>query len=217
MSVKPAMSSSEKNTSYELSGPAAAERLERVAEESDTLLAGVVKPVDAGISNNLNAAESTRRALEGQHDVLTRNQLLEAALNMDVERLLPGADVVLHNGLMQECIGTLPEDLPTIGNSGAIYTNVDGEQMGSLVYGVDEALPQKLIAISSGVLKEDEGHGRRLYLEALKALPQGFGLASHSNLSSGAIGAWEWLVSAGVATKTDRKPDGQIGIYETVF
>ncbi len=149
------------------------------------------------------------------NDVAGRNQWLEQALNGNND--IPEAAVILRDGAMQTCAPTLPEDLPFISNAGSIYTRVDDESMGSIVFGIDEKLPNKLIVIDSGVLKQGAGHGRRLYLEALKALPLGYGLASHSMLSADAVSVWEWLIGSGVATRVDREAEGQIGIYETIF
>ncbi len=122
---------------------------------------------------------------------------------------------------MSRCEGTLPPDVPFDGNAGSLYITRPGttETIGDVVYGIDKQVPSRLVITDLSILDEvqGQGYGRRLYLEALRALPLGYGLICHSNLSDDARSIWEWLVSRGVARRRKESSDGQLGGYETTF
>jgi hypothetical protein len=148
-------------------------------------------------------------------EIAVRNSWLDHQLNPN--STLPDVTVVLLDGTMERQEDTLPADIPFGGNAGSIYTLVDDEEIGSIIFGQDATIPAKLIVTDSGVLLKNAGHGKRLYLEALKALPVGIGLASHSKLSDDATKIWEWLVVSGIAHKIDDRIYGQVGEYETTY
>ena len=149
-----------------------------------------------------------------------RNEWLEQSL--DPTGSLPKVDIVLLDGNMKHCIDTLPADVPFIGNAGSLYIKMPdtGESIGDAVFGKDDQTPTKLVMTDASILDtaQGRGYGRRLYLEALKALPLGYGLISHSMLTPvDGEGVWQWLIDAGVAKQRDQAPSGQLGKYETVF
>lgn len=150
--------------------------------------------------------------------VHTRNLWLDQQL--DPDSLLPKVDITLLDGSLQPMAETLTGDFIT-GNAGSLYLSLPGstDTIGDVVFGKDATEPKKLIFTDASILPnfQGQGYGRRLYLEALKALPPGYGAISHSMLSPDAVKVWEWLVQAGVAKVRTVPASGQLGKYETVF
>ena len=157
--------------------------------------------------------------LRPSEQVEVRNVWLEQVL--DPDNNLPSVGVVLLDGAMNKCEVTLPPDIPFVGNAGSLYINKLGtdETIGDAVFGKDDSVPMKLVVTDTSVIQGErgKGYGKRLYLEALKSLPAGFGLISHSMLSADAELIWQWLVDAGVAQERKERPNGQLGKYETTY
>ena len=147
-----------------------------------------------------------------------RNAWLEQSLNPNSD--LPEVDIMLLNGALDPCSSALPPDVFE-GNAGSLYIKLTGtdDTIGDVVYGKDDSAPNKLVLTDVSILDEvqGQGYGRRLYLEALKALPVGYGAVCHSMLSDDAEKVWQWLIRAGVAQERRGEPSSQLGRYETVF
>lgn len=150
--------------------------------------------------------------------VHTRNTWLEQQL--DPEGIFPEVDISLLDGSLQPVDETLTGDV-VAGNAGSLYLSIPGsvDTIGDVVFGKDEKEPAKLVLTDVSILPtvQGQGYGRRLYLEALKALPPGYGAICHSLLSPDAEKVWRWLVAAGVAKERSEPVSGQLGKYETVF
>jgi GNAT superfamily N-acetyltransferase len=150
--------------------------------------------------------------------IRTRNAWLEQQLNPD--GLFPEVDISLLDGNLQPVTETLTGDL-IAGNAGSLYLSIPGstDTIGDVVFGKDEKEPAKLVLTDVSILPtvQGKGYGRRLYLEALKALPPGYGAICHSLLSPDAENVWQWLVAAGIARERTVPVSGQLGKYETVF
>lgn len=166
----------------------------------------LVTPPDAFAENHVS------------EQIKQRNAWLERSLNPG--NGLPDVDITLLNGSMVPCSGTLPPDVFD-GNAGSLYIKTPGttDTIGDVVYGKDDKASNKLVLTDVSILDDvqGQGYGRRLYLEALKALPLGYGAVCHSLLSDDADQVWQWLVGAGVAQVRLEAPSGQLGRYETVF
>lgn len=147
-----------------------------------------------------------------------RNAWLDQQLNP--EGTLPDVDMSLLDGDLRPVGDTLTGEM-IAGNAGSLYVSVPGtsDTIGDVVYGKDVQLPMKLIFTDVSILPDmqGQGYGRRLYLEALKALPPDYGAICHSMLSPDAEKVWRWLVEAGVAKERTEPVGGQLGKYETVF
>lgn len=150
--------------------------------------------------------------------VYARNRWLDRQL--DPEGIFPKVDISLLDGGLQPVSGTLTGDT-VAGSAGSLYLSVPGstDTIGDVVFGKDENEPQKLVLTDVSILPsvQGKGYGRRLYLEALKALPPGYSAVCHSLLSPDAEKVWQWLVSLGVAHERAGAVSGQLGKYETVF
>lgn len=150
--------------------------------------------------------------------VSTRNAWLEQQL--DPDGIFPEVDLSLLDGNLQPVHETLTGDV-VAGNAGSLYLSIPGstDTIGDVVFGKDEKEPAKLVLTDVSILStvQGQGYGRRLYLEALKALPSGYGAICHSLLSPDAEKVWQWLIEAGVAKERTEPVSGQLGKYETVF
>ncbi len=150
--------------------------------------------------------------------VRARNTWLEQQL--DPGGIFPKVDLSLLDGSLQPVHETLTGDI-VAGNAGSLYLSTPGstDTIGDVVFGKDEKAPAKLVLTDVSILPtvQGRGYGRRLYLEALKALPLGYGAICHSMLSPDAEKVWKWLIEAGVARERTEPASGQLGKYETVF
>jgi len=173
------------------------------------------------MNETLNSATTNESTQSTDSEQLKgRNEWLERSL--DPNSSLPKVDLVLLDGNMKRCSIALPADVPFHGNAGSLYIKmpITGETIGDAVFGKDDQAPGRLVMTDSGIIDDyqGKGYGRRLYLEALKSLPLGYGLICHSMLSPvDGEGIWQWLINAGVARERQQTPSGQLGKYETVF
>lgn len=161
---------------------------------------------------------NTEASKQAEH-LRERNTWLEQQLNS--EGMLPEVNVSLLDGDLKPVNDTLTGEM-TASNVGSLYISVHDAHdttIGDVVYGKDDTEPTKLILTDVSILSsmQGQGYGRRLYLEALKALPLGYGAICHSMLSPDAEKVWQWLVEAGVARERTEPISGQLGKYETVF